>query len=98
MTARSPRAPGERWPTSVRRSEAAPPAVADHSASAGVIRISRTASAMQNAIDEVKQLPGLQSVARATVAPADRSRRASGYGERVENSTPGSSVAIVVPP
>ena len=51
---------------------------------------------MQNGIDEVKQVPGLQSVASATVTPASSSRRASGYGERVENSTPGSSVATVV--
>ena len=51
---------------------------------------------MQNGIDEVKQLPGLQSVASATVTPASSSRRASGYGERVENSTPGSRVATVV--
>jgi len=49
-----------------------------HSASTGVIPISRTASAMQNGIDDVKLLPGLQSVARATVTPADNSRRASG--------------------
>ena len=33
----------------------------------GVIRISRTASAMQNGIDEVYDEPGLQSVASATV-------------------------------
>jgi hypothetical protein len=33
---------------------------------------------MQNGIDEVKQLPGLQSVARATVTPAASNRRASG--------------------
>jgi hypothetical protein len=32
----------------VRRSARAPPAVADHTASSGVMRISRTASAMQN--------------------------------------------------
>ena len=41
-------------------------------------------------------MPGLQSVASATLTPASSSRRASGYGERVENSTPGSSVATVV--
>ena len=70
------RAPGGR--RRGRRSAAAPPAVAAHSASAGVIRISRTASAMQNGIDEVKQLPGLQSVASATVTPASSRRRASG--------------------
>ena len=69
--------------------------VADHNASAGVIRISRTASAMQNGIDVVKHEPGLQSLARATVTPASIKRRASGYGERVENATPGSSVATV---
>ena len=44
---------------------------------------------------EVKQDPGLQSVASATVTPAASSRRASGYGCRVENSTPGSNVATV---
>ena len=37
----------------------------------------------------------MQSVASATVTPASSSRRASGYGERVENSTPGSRVATV---
>src|SRR5204863_7738697 len=39
--------------------------------------------------------PGLQSVASATVTPASSSARASGYGDRVENSAPGSSVATV---
>ena len=63
---------------SSRRSARAPPAVAAHSASAGVIRISRTASATQNGIDEVYDEPGLQSVASATVTPASSSRRASG--------------------
>ena len=43
-----------------------------------VIPISRTARAMQNGIDEVKDEPGLQSVASATVAPASSRRRASG--------------------
>ena len=50
---------------------------------------------MHSGMLEVKQEPGLQSVAMATVAPAPSSRRASGYGCRVENSTPGSSVATV---
>ena len=63
---------------SSRRSARAPPAVADQSASAGVIRISRTARAMQNGMDEVYDDPGLQSVASATVAPASSSARASG--------------------
>jgi hypothetical protein len=40
--------------------------------------MSRTASAMQNGIDDVYELPGLQSVARATVTPASIRRRASG--------------------
>ena len=31
----------------------------------------------------------------ATVTPASRSRRADGYGDLVENSAPGSSVATV---
>src|SRR5690606_2260064 len=48
---------------------------------------------MQNGIDEVYDEPGLQSVASATVTPASMSLRASGYGERVENSAPGSRVA-----
>jgi len=56
----------------------APPAVAAQTASWVVIRMSRTASAMQNAMLEVNEEPGLQSVARATVAPASSSRRASG--------------------
>ena len=41
-------------------------------------------------------MPGLQSVASASDTPAASSRAASGYGERVQNSTPGSSVATVV--
>ena len=69
--------------------------MAAHTASCVVMRISRTASATHNAMLEVKQEPGLQSVASATVAPASSSRRASGYGCRVENSTPGSRVATV---
>ena len=56
----------------------APPAVADQTASSGVIPMSRTARAMQNGIDEVKDEPGLQSVDSATVAPASSRRRASG--------------------
>ena len=44
----------------------------------GVIRISRTASAMQNGIEDVYDEPGLQSVASATVAPASSRARASG--------------------
>ena len=40
----------------------------------------------------------MQSVASATVTPASSRARASGYGWRVENSTPGSSVATVEPP
>ncbi len=82
---------------SSRCSARAPPAVAAHTASAAVIRISRTARAITNGIDDVKLVPGLQSVARATVTPASSSRRASGYGDRVENSAPGSSVATVGP-
>ena len=54
---------------SSRRSARAPPAVAAQTASAGVIPISRTASATQNGIDEVYDEPGLQSVASATVDP-----------------------------
>jgi hypothetical protein len=52
--------------------------VAAQTASWVVIRMSRTASAMQNAMLEVNEEPGLQSVASATVAPASSSRRASG--------------------
>ena len=79
----------------MRRSALAPPAVADQTASSVVIRISRTASAMQNGMLEVYEDPGLQSVARATTAPADSRRRASGYGCLVPNSAPGSRVATV---
>ncbi len=79
----------------MRRSARAPPVVAAASASAGDIPISRTASAMHSGTDEVKHEPGLQSLASATCTPASSSRRASGYGDRVENSTPGSSVAVV---
>src|SRR5262245_25483827 len=53
---------------------------------------------MHSGIEVVYDDPGLQSVASATVAPASSSRRASGYGERVENSAPGSSVATVDDP
>ena len=72
--------PTARWPTSVRRRARAPPAVAAQTASSVVIPISRTASAMQNGMLLVKQEPGLQSVARATVAPASSRRRACGKG------------------
>lgn len=71
------------------------PAVADQTASSGVIPMSRTASATQKGTDEVKDDPGLQSVERATVTPASRRRRASGHSARVENSAPGRSVATV---
>ena len=87
--------PGAIAPTSSRRSARAPPAVAAHTASAVVMPISRTASAIMSGIELVKLDPGLQSLASATVTPASISRRASGYGWRVENSTPGSSVATV---
>ncbi len=40
--------------------------------------MSRTATAMQNGMLVVNELPGLQSVASATVAPASISRFASG--------------------
>ena len=49
----SARAPGPRRPRSSRRSARAPPRVAACSASSAVIRISRTASAMQNAMEVV---------------------------------------------
>ena len=62
----------------MRRSATAPPAVDAHTASAGVMPMSRTATAMQNGIELVKLDPGLQSLASATVTPASMSRRASG--------------------
>ena len=66
-------------PTDIGTAQAAaPPAVAARRASAGVIRISRTANATQNGIEEVNDEPGLQSVASATVTPAPSSRQASG--------------------
>jgi len=95
---RSALAPGAITPTSSRRSAFAPPAVAAHTASAGVIPMSRTATAMQNGIDEVKLDPGFVSQASATVTPASIRRRAFGYGCRVENSTPGSRVSTVSEP
>ncbi|GGX76898.1 hypothetical protein GCM10010324_22940 [Streptomyces hiroshimensis] len=52
---------------------------------------------MQNGMELVKDEPGLQSVDRATVAPASSRRRASGHSARVENSAPGRRVATVVP-
>ena len=60
--------------------------------------MSRTATAMQNGIDEVKLDPGFVSQASATVTPASIRRRAFGYGCRVENSTPGSRVSTVSEP
>ena len=92
-TIRSARAPGFRVPTSSRCKARAPPAVADQTASAGVIRIAVTASATTIGMLVVKLVPGLQSVARATVAPASSKPRASGQGERVERSATGTSVA-----
>ena len=83
---------------SERRSAAAPPAVTDHNAWAGVKFMSRTATAMQNDMLVVNELPGLQSVASATVTPASSNRLASGHGARVENSAPGSRVATVSGP
>src|ERR1044072_254007 len=65
---------------SSRRRAGAPPAVADQTASSGVIPMSRTARAMQKGTEEVKEEPGLQSVDRATVTPASRRRRAAGGG------------------
>ena len=62
----------------MRRSAQAPPAVAAHTASCVVSLISRTARATHSGMLEVKQDPGLQSVASATVTPAASSRRASG--------------------
>jgi len=59
--------------------------------------MSLTATAMQNGMLVVNELPGLQSVARATVTPASIIRRASGHCARVENSAPGSRVATVEP-
>ena len=71
-------APGREQADVVAAQRRAPPAVAARSASAGVSRISRTASAMHSGIDDVKHVPGLQSVASATGTPASSSRRASG--------------------
>ena len=45
---------------------------------AGVMPMSRTATAIQNGIDEVKLEPGLQSVESATVTPASIRRRPEG--------------------
>jgi hypothetical protein len=59
--------------------------------------MSLTATAMQNAVLVVNELPGLQSVASATVTPASIIRRASGHCALVENSAPGRRVATVAP-
>ena len=88
-------APGQSLRHPCAAAPAAPPAVDAQTASAGVMPMSRTATAMQNGIELVKLDPGLQSLASATVTPASMRRRASGYGWRVENSTPGSRVATV---
>ena len=63
---------------SLRRKAFAPPTVAACTASAGLIRIWRTASAIASGIEVENPEPGLQSVASATVAPASSSDRASG--------------------
>ena len=49
-------------------------------------------------MEDVYDEPGLQSLASATTTPASSRRAASGYGERVENSAPGSRVATVDDP
>jgi len=72
----SARLPGAMTPTSSRCSDAAPPAVAAHTASAGDSPISRTASATMSGMEVVYDDPGLQSEAIATVTPASKSRRA----------------------
>ena len=77
----SARRPGTSRPTPSapsRSSDAAAVAVTAWTASAGVIPISRTASATQSGIELVKQEPGLQSEASATRTPASSRRRASG--------------------
>jgi hypothetical protein len=66
-------APGDRWPTSARRSAFAPFKVAAVTASSMVMCIWSTAVVMQYAIEVVYELPGLQLLARATVAPASMS-------------------------
>ena len=95
---RSARRPGARMPISRRRRDAAPPAVAAHTASDGVSPMSRTASAITKGIEVVYDDPGLQSDAIATVTPASHRRRAGAYADRVENSAPGTSVATVPEP
>ena len=63
---------------SSRRRAAAPPTVAAASASSIDMRMSRTASAMQKAIEVVLLEPGFVFVAMATLTPASIARRASG--------------------
>ncbi len=63
---------------SLRRNAFAPPTVAARTASAGVMRISRTASAIASGMAVENPDPGLQSVAMATVAPASSRARAGG--------------------
>ena len=82
----TPRPPARR-PS--RRSARAPPTVAATRASAAVIRISRTASAMTNGIDDVLQVPGLQSVASATSTPASRRRAPVRVGRARRELDPG---------
>ena len=72
--------------------------MAASSASSALIPISRTASAMQKLIEVVLLEPGLVLVAIATAAPASITRRASGYGWRVEKSVAGRKVATVSEP
>ena len=72
-------APRRQPPTSRGPSAAAPPAVAAHSASAGVIPISRTASAMHSGSELVKHEPGV-AVGRQRHRDAGVEQRARASG------------------
>src|SRR3954447_14882096 len=83
---RSARAPCCRVPTSKRWRARADPAVADHTASARVIRIAVPATAITTGIVVVKLVPVVHSVASATVEREAGSSGAFGPDERVERS------------
>ena len=86
--------PGCRLPTSACSPRAAaPPRVAARKACDGDSFMPWQASAMAICMLSQKHVPGLKSVARATVAPACSSARAGAYGAPRLKLVPGSITA-----
>src|SRR5512138_3016624 len=82
--------------TFARRMACAALIVAAAMASAGVSFIMRHASAMTNCIDSFQLVPGLQSVARAKIAPESMILRAGVYSHSANpNGVQGSETATV---